>query len=135
MGVGWTSSLFAYERPAWTDEHLSACPPVEEFHLPEAKNGMKWRWVESQKWQVEGEEDGKKPGNGWVYYDNKWRNGKRGVDSWSAYTRRRRWYRNAELVEDDAEDDGTGTESIATTENTSATNETTITETEEVPSK
>ncbi|TGJ67928.1 peroxisome- protein [Orbilia oligospora] len=135
LGVGWTSSLFAYERPAWTDEHLSACPPVEDFYLPEAKNGMKWRWVESQKWQVEGEEDGKKAGNGWVYYDNKWRNGKRGVDSWSAYTRRRRWYRNAELVEDDAEDDDTGTESIATTENTSATNETTITETEEAPSK
>ncbi|KAK6497480.1 peroxisome- protein, variant 2 [Arthrobotrys musiformis] len=135
LGVGWTSSLFAYERPAWTDEHLSACPAVEEFHLPEAKNGMKWQWVESQKWQVEGEEDGKKAGNGWVYYDNKWRNGKRGVDSWSAYTRRRRWYRNAELVEDDAEDDDTGTESVATTENTSTTNETTITETEEAPSK
>ncbi|KAK6346326.1 peroxisome- protein [Orbilia blumenaviensis] len=134
LGVGWTSSLFAYERPAWTDEHLSACPPVEDFHLPEAKNGMKWRWVEAQKWQVEGEEDAKKAGNGWVYYDNKWRNGKRGVDSWSAYTRRRRWYRNAELVEDDAEDDAS-MESVATTGSTSVTNETTITETEEAPSK
>ncbi|KAF3926856.1 hypothetical protein ABW20_dc0103543 [Dactylellina cionopaga] len=91
LGVGWTSSLFAYERPAWTDEHLSACPPMEEFQLPEAKNGMKWQWVNGHKWQVEGEEDGKKEGNGWVYYDNKWRNGKRGADSWSAYTRRRRY--------------------------------------------
>ncbi|KAK6540041.1 peroxisome- protein [Orbilia ellipsospora] len=134
LGVGWTSSLFAYERPAWTDEHLSACPPVDEFMLPDAKNGMKWRWVEGQKWQIEGEEDAKKVGNGWVYFDNKWRNAKRGVDSWSAYTRRRRWYRNAELVEDDVDD--TATEATTDrTETTSVTNETTITETEEVPMK
>ncbi|KAF3929557.1 hypothetical protein ABW19_dt0205883 [Dactylella cylindrospora] len=130
LGVGWTSSLFAYERPAWTDEHLSACPPVEEFQLPDAKNGMKWRWVEGQTWQVEGEEDGKKPGNSWVYYDNKWRNGKRGVDSWSAYTRRRRWYRNAELVEDDEADDATT--ATGESEESSIGGDTIVTETEEL---
>ncbi|KAK6353099.1 peroxisome- protein [Orbilia brochopaga] len=134
LGVGWTSSLFAYERPAWTDEHLSACPAVDEFVLPAAKNGMRWRWVEGQSWQVEGEEDGKKAGNGWVYYDNKWRNGKRGMDSWSAYTRRRRWYRNAELVEDDepeGHDDHGEEAGEGASMNGSAT--VTITETEEMP--
>ena len=29
-----------------------------------------------------------------------WRDGRRGVDGWGKYTRRRKWYRNAELVED-----------------------------------
>jgi len=29
-----------------------------------------------------------------------WRDGRRGVDGWAKYTRRRKWYRNAELVED-----------------------------------
>ncbi|EWC47079.1 hypothetical protein DRE_03448 [Drechslerella stenobrocha 248] len=127
LGVGWTSSLFAYERPAWTDEHLSACPPVDEFVLPGAKSGMNWKWVDGQIWQVEGEEDSTKSGNGWVYYDNKWRNGKRGVDSWSAYTRRRRWYRNAELVEEEGRDD------YAVEDDTESTAPPTVTETEEAP--
>lgn len=30
----------------------------------------------------------------------KWRDGRRGVDGWGKYTRRRKWLRNAELVED-----------------------------------
>ena len=28
-----------------------------------------------------------------------WQNGRRGVDGWGRYTRRRKWYRDAELVE------------------------------------
>lgn len=36
---------------------------------------------------------------GWIYYDNKWQNGRRGIDGWGRYTRRRKWVRNAELVE------------------------------------
>ena len=35
---------------------------------------------------------------GWIYYDNKWNDPKL-VDSWGRYTRRRKWYRDAELVE------------------------------------
>jgi hypothetical protein len=38
-------------------------------------------------------------GEGWWYYDNKWRDGRRGVDGWGKYTRRRKWVRRAELVE------------------------------------
>ena len=35
---------------------------------------------------------------GWWYYDNKWRDGKKS-DGWGKYTRRRKWVRRAELVE------------------------------------
>ena len=33
------------------------------------------------------------------YLDNKWHDGRRGQDGWGRYTRRRKWYRDAELVE------------------------------------
>lgn len=65
LGVGWTSSLFSYERAPWTDEHLVPCPVPDEFVLPEAGPGVKWRWV--SEWKV----DGQAQGEGWVYYDNK----------------------------------------------------------------
>ncbi|OTA56690.1 Pex24p-domain-containing protein [Hypoxylon sp. EC38] len=107
LGLGWTNSLFAYERAAWTDEHNNPVPPKDEFELPEVEDGhAKWRWVEGSKWRVDGAPDldeadydtdaGK---NGWIYYDNKWQNGRRGSDGWGRWTRRRKWYRDAELVE------------------------------------
>ncbi|KAK3349601.1 integral peroxisomal membrane peroxin-domain-containing protein [Lasiosphaeria hispida] len=123
VGLGWTMNLFAYERPAWTDEHNNSVPPRDQFELPEVEDGsnMRWRWVEGSRWRVDGvpdeavapEEEGKEwdydgPGGklGWVYYDNKWQNGRRGQDGWGRWTRRRKWYRDAELVEadDDIED-------------------------------
>ncbi|RPB09683.1 integral peroxisomal membrane peroxin [Morchella conica CCBAS932] len=118
LGVGWTSSLFAYERAPFTDEHLQPAPAPAEFVLPVTGrgSGVRWRWVPGEDWRVEGANGGggggKKQevkdkvglsgesGEGWVYYDNKWRDGRRGVDGWGKYTRRRKWYRNAELVED-----------------------------------
>ena len=129
VGLGWTTSLFAYERAAWTDEHLNPVPIKEDFELPDVEGGGAiWRWVEGSQWLVEGagefDEGGTKAksettdgGQGWIYYDNKalhpylspdpnkhsnnqqWQNGRRGVDSWGRYTRRRKWYRDAELVE------------------------------------
>ncbi|KAK4248092.1 integral peroxisomal membrane peroxin-domain-containing protein [Corynascus novoguineensis] len=119
VGLGWTTSLFAYERPAWTDEHNNAVPPLGEFALPEVEDGsnMRWQWVEGSRWRVDGvpdeavatgddddaEWDYDGPGGrmGWVYYDNKWQNGRRGQDGWGRWTRRRKWYRDAELVEAD----------------------------------
>ncbi|KAI9850769.1 MAG: peroxisome- protein [Thelocarpon superellum] len=114
LGLGWTQSLFAYERTPWTDEHLNPSPSKDEFELPvvEGENA-KWRWADGSEWQVEGAVDGEEGGGkaakneadpgvregGWIYYDNKWRDGRRGLDGWGRYTRRRKWYRDAELVE------------------------------------
>ncbi|KAF2843162.1 Pex24p-domain-containing protein [Patellaria atrata CBS 101060] len=109
LGIGWTSSMLAYERASWTDEHLNAVPDKDHFELPEVEGGhARWRWIQGSEWRIEGTEgeagsgDGDKAdtsGAGWIYYDNKWRDGKRGQDGWGRYTRRRKWYRAAELVE------------------------------------
>ncbi|KAF1999640.1 Pex24p-domain-containing protein [Amniculicola lignicola CBS 123094] len=108
LGIGWTSSMLAYERASWTDEHLNATHPKDTFELPEVEGGQaRWRWVQGSEWKIEGNDVGSKgekgnasgDGAGWIYYDNKWRDGRRGQDGWGRYTRRRKWYRDAELVE------------------------------------
>ena len=74
LGLGWTSSLLAYERAAWTDEHLNSSDSKQSFRLPEVDSGVsKWRWVPGSEWQVEGAGKGKagSDGDGWIYYDNK----------------------------------------------------------------
>ncbi|KAI7053100.1 hypothetical protein KC352_g45299, partial [Hortaea werneckii] len=46
--------------------------------------------------------------SGWVYFDNKWLDGRK-TDGWGRYTRRRKWMRDAELVEispDEEQDEG-----------------------------
>lgn len=120
IGLGWTTSLFGYERGAWTDEHLNPAPSKDEFELPEVEGGLsRWRWVDGSAWKIErgdarqhkraasqsktgstgttGKEN-VEDGGGWIYYDNKWDDG-RTEDGWGRYTRRRKWYRDAELVE------------------------------------
>lgn len=142
VGLGWTTSLFSYERPSWTDEHNNAVPSKDEFELPEVEDGskMRWRWVEGSRWRVDGvvddavriektgltgepmdtwDYDGDGGRMGWVYYDNKWQGGRRGQDGWNRWTRRRKWYRDAELVEVDADEateqtDGNGEGNTAT---------------------
>jgi len=106
LGIGWTANMLAYERGPWTDEHMNATPAKERFELPEVEGGhARWRWVEGSEWHLEGSEAGntKESGDsedgGWIYYDNKWQNGRRGKDGWGRYTRRRKWCRDAELVE------------------------------------
>lgn len=149
IGLGWTTSLFAYERGPWTDEHLNPAPSKDDFELPEVdNNSSKWRWVEGSDWRIERGDakqharnlstgsrtgalgspttghagDGSEDGGGWIYYDNKWEDGKR-EDGWGRYTRRRKWYRDAELVEatpsptpkkDGAQSDADAEESDAT---------------------
>ncbi|KAI9756934.1 MAG: peroxisome- protein [Lichina confinis] len=123
LGLGWTNSLFTYERAPWTDEHLSPVFPKDDFHLPEVGDGGSvWRWVEGSEWRVEGAATGEEGGGGggggdltkssisdrkgkssgggggWIYYDSKWRDGRR-QDGWGRYTRRRKWCKDAELVE------------------------------------
>lgn len=88
LGIGWTYSLFAYERAAWTDEHLNPAPTKDEFELPDVQGGnARWRWVSSSEWHVDcvsptlnskksnknGKNNEEKDGDdgGWIYYDNK----------------------------------------------------------------
>lgn len=79
LGIGWTYSLLAYERAAWTDEHLNPAPSKDEFELPDVEGGhARWRWVEGSQWRIEGGTDPKSAedthendGGGWIYYDNK----------------------------------------------------------------
>lgn len=112
LGLGWTNSLFAYERAAWTDEQNNPVTPRDDFELPEVEDGRaKWRWVGGSKWRVDGvpdmdeaDYDGEAGRTGWIFYDNKWQNGRRGNDGWGRWTRRRKWYRDAELVEISEED-------------------------------
>ncbi|KAF1982266.1 Pex24p-domain-containing protein [Aulographum hederae CBS 113979] len=105
LGIGWTSSMLAYERAAWTDEHLSAAVSKDRFELPEVEGGMaRWRWADGSQWRLDGvkskdEKEGKAEEDAWVYYDNKWHDPRKGKDGWGRYTRRRKWYRDAELVE------------------------------------
>ena len=106
LGLGWSSSMVAYERAAWTDEHLNKASPKDRFKLPEVEGGHAvWRWAPESEWKVEGSVKGangspdKGKGEGWIYYDNKW-NDPRGLDGWGRYTRRRKWFRDAELVEE-----------------------------------
>ncbi|MCJ1354826.1 MAG: peroxisome- protein [Icmadophila ericetorum] len=103
LGLGWTSSLFAYERAPWTDEHTNPSASKDEFQLPIVENGnAKWEWVSGREWRIEGvgkQAASKTSSDGWIYYDNKWNDGRRGQDGWGRYTRRRKWYRDAELVE------------------------------------
>ncbi|KAK5692502.1 hypothetical protein LTR97_010811 [Elasticomyces elasticus] len=138
LGLGWTASLLSYERQAWTDEHLTSTPDISAFELPDTESETtKWRWVPSSEWRVEGatkdgkdERSAKRIGGGgggddvgWVYYDNKWRDGRR-VDGWDRYTRRRKWVRDAELVEVSAEgEEVEGVDATATTTGSAMTSD------------
>lgn len=111
IGLGWTAQLLAYERQAWTDEHLNPTEEPDRFALPDTDHPTtRWRWAPGSSWRVEGakvegEKSAKRIGgggggneSGWTYYDSKWRDGRR-TDGWGRYTRRRKWIRDAELVE------------------------------------
>jgi len=107
VGIGWTASLLAYERQAWTDEHLNSTSDPEHFELPDTDHKMtKWKWVQGSEWSVEGatanqekpHSDPSRYEGGWIYCDNKWHDGSK-TDSWTRWTRRRKWMRDAELVD------------------------------------
>ena len=101
LGLGWISYLLPSERAPWTDEYLNPSDPKDNFALPEVDNkSAEWRWVPGSEWKIEGVGKNKAAddGDGWIYYDNKWNDG-RHQDGWGRYTRRRKWYRDAELVE------------------------------------
>lgn len=126
LGIGWTSNLLTYERAPWTDEFLNESTSIENFELPNADSSsihqhqfvqhpqlsdVHWRWVD-KAWRLDITNDGaitlpagkrsKTTANpstdeGYIYYDNTWKKPST-EDSYSKYTRRRRWIRTAELV-------------------------------------
>lgn len=127
LGIGWTSNLLSYERAPWTDEFLNESSSVESFELPNSEaassvtqptyvqhpniEGAHWRWVD-KAWRLDLTNDGaitlasgkrsKTTANptadeGYLYFDNVWKKPST-EDSYSKYTRRRRWVRTAELV-------------------------------------
>ncbi|KAF7191976.1 Peroxisomal membrane protein PEX30, partial [Pseudocercospora fuligena] len=104
--LGYTSNLLPNERQAWTDEHLNTVPEKESFPLPETDfESTRWRWVPESEWRVDPSwtddsagAKGRGDREGWTYYDNKWHGGSK-IDDWGKWTRRRRWIRDAELVE------------------------------------
>ncbi|RLV93696.1 Peroxisomal membrane protein PEX30 [Spathaspora sp. JA1] len=126
LGIGWTSNLLSYERTAWTDEFLNESSSIDTFQLPNASedknfnnpyessskiNSATWRWVD-KTWRLDLTNDGAitlpnskrsktsaNPSNdeGFIYYDNTWKKPST-EDTFSKYTRRRRWIRTAELV-------------------------------------
>lgn len=130
IGIGWTSNLLTYERAPWTDEFLNESSSVDLFELPNADDsfsqqqhqymqqqpaitGARWRWVD-KTWRLDLTNDGaitlpsgkrsKTTANpttdeGFLYTDNVWKKPSTD-DSYSKYTRRRRWIRTAELVFD-----------------------------------
>ncbi|KOG98002.1 peroxisome biogenesis protein [Saccharomyces eubayanus] len=110
LGIGWKPSMLSYERTPWTDEFLNEAPSPENFHLPEETSSMVWRWVD-KTWRLDMTNDGAiqvpnskartaaepSPDEGFIYYDNTWKKPSK-EDSFSKYTRRRRWVRTAELI-------------------------------------
>ncbi|QLG73281.1 hypothetical protein HG535_0E03650 [Zygotorulaspora mrakii] len=110
LGIGWTSSMLSYERASWTDEFLNEAPSPDNFKLPEESSGMLWKWVD-KTWRLDMTNDGAiqlssarpkttaspNADDGFIYYDNTWKKPTT-EDSFSKYTRRRRWIRTAELM-------------------------------------
>ena len=115
--LGWNDSMLATERQHWTDEYSHPCPQPDQYELPDTENTTtRWRWVKGSEWSVEGaktenEKSAKRIGgggggdeSGWVYCDNYWADPRK-LDGFSRYTRRRKWTRDAELVDVGAEED------------------------------
>ncbi|WPK26059.1 hypothetical protein PUMCH_003404 [Australozyma saopauloensis] len=128
LGIGWTLNLLTYERAPWTDEFLNESSSLDHFELPNADNSLssvlhpaagdepslgsaRWRWVD-KTWRLDLTNDGAitlAPGKrskttvqptsdeGFIFTDNVWKKPST-EDSYSKYTRRRRWIRTAELV-------------------------------------
>lgn len=117
IGMGWKANMLSYERTPWTDEFLNEAPPPENFQLPSESSGMQWRWID-KTWRLDLTNDGAinladtqskttaqpNPDDGYLYYDNQWKKPSM-EESFSKYTRRRRWVRTAELIKVDVPQD------------------------------
>lgn len=149
LGIGWSSNLLSYERTPWTDEFLNESSSIDTFKLPNSLDdthnaidskiqGATWRWVD-KTWRLDLTNDGaitlpsskrsKTTANpssdeGFIYYDNTWKKPST-EDTFSKYTRRRRWIRTAELVFDDKVEENLETTDTVTATGSSAQDTTT----------
>lgn len=86
-------------------------PGDEEDNAPSTTNAKSKQTPGAQSGNAKNKELGKtnktttEPG-GWIYFDSQWRFPKR-QDGWGRYTRRRKWCRDAELIEVDTTADST----------------------------
>lgn len=110
IGMGWKANMLSYERTPWTDEFLNEAPAPESFQLPNENSEMQWRWID-KTWRLDLTNDGAinlsdtqskttaqpNADDGYLYYDNQWKKPSM-EESFSKYTRRRRWVRTAELI-------------------------------------
>ncbi|TID28361.1 hypothetical protein CANINC_002539 [Pichia inconspicua] len=107
-----SESIDSFELP-----QLPLSIDIQDLEKPDGSSddsintkGMVWRWID-KTWRLDLTNDGAiqlpstkpqttanpKPDDGWIYYDNTWKNPST-EDGFSKYTRRRRWIRTAELV-------------------------------------
>ncbi|KAI8583952.1 hypothetical protein K450DRAFT_220769 [Umbelopsis ramanniana AG] len=111
LGVDWTSNMMPGERTPWTDSHNDPIPSKSAFHLPEPTTTVteqndehimtvkEWKWVEPDWWvDMKGLKEGLIDEDGWQYSNNAWK-GATGKGGLKQFTRRRKWCRNAKLVE------------------------------------
>ena len=122
IGIGWSHSMLNYERANWTDEFLNNAPSPQDFRLPQEDSNIVWKWVD-KSWKLDTTNEGaiqlpsSKPRTtsspnedaGFIYYDNTWQKPST-IDSFSKYTRRRRWIRTAALIRIDDNPTRTDTE-------------------------
>lgn len=94
-----------------TDEDGYPSTNPDSFPLPKDKiairidpqTGLKekyktyWEWID-KSWTIEHSDSGDKDSEGWVYTDNLWKK-ESSKDDFRKYTRRRKWIRDAELLE------------------------------------
>ena len=85
------------EDSTWHVEDDATRPEREAERRKRASSGGSKSSAVSERSTAETDVD--EEDKGWIYYDTKWQNGRRGVDGWGRYTRRRKWVRDAELVE------------------------------------
>lgn len=123
----WTDDFLNESEPIDSFElpQLPLSIDIQDLEKPESSSddtintkGMVWRWID-KTWRLDLTNDGAiqlpstkakttanpKPDDGWIYYDNTWKNPST-EDGFSKYTRRRRWIRTAELVYVGNEDTG-----------------------------
>lgn len=94
-----------------TDSHNDPIPSKTAFHLPEPTTVVTeqgdeqmitvkdWKWVEPDWWvDMKGLKEGLIDEDGWQYSNNAWK-GATGKGGLKQFTRRRKWCRNAKLVE------------------------------------